>query len=125
MHAIAPRIAPPTTCRWWAPTATVVVALSPVVDSGGAGFASALERVVNGYDLSRREAQVALCCAEGMTNARIALELYLSPRTVHRHLNSVYRKIGTNSRAAAVRFATERGLIPGAPRPFRLVFPNR
>lgn len=50
--------------------------------------------------------------AEGMTNARIAQELYLSPRTVHRHLNRIYHKLGTNSRASAARFATEHGLLP-------------
>ena len=62
--------------------------------------------------LTAREVEVLKLVAEGLTNARVAERLYLSPRTVHRHLNSVYRKIGTNSRAAAVRFATERGLIP-------------
>ena len=44
---------------------------------------------------------------EGMTNAQ---ELYLSPRTVHRHLNSVYNKLGVRSRTAATRFAMEHGL---------------
>ena len=61
--------------------------------------------------LTAREVEVLKLVAEGMTNARIAQELYLSPRTVHRHLNSVYRKIGTNSRASAARFATEHGLL--------------
>jgi DNA-binding NarL/FixJ family response regulator len=62
--------------------------------------------------LTTREVEVVKLVAEGMTNAQIAQRLYLSPRTVHRHLNSVYRKIGTNSRAAAARFATEHGLLP-------------
>jgi DNA-binding NarL/FixJ family response regulator len=62
--------------------------------------------------LTAREAEVLRLVAEGMTNAQVAERLYLSPRTVHRHLNSIYRKIGTNSRAAAARFATEHGLLP-------------
>jgi predicted ATPase/DNA-binding CsgD family transcriptional regulator len=61
--------------------------------------------------LTAREVEVLKLVAEGMTNARIAQELYLSPRTVHRHLNSVYHKLGTNSRASAARFATEHGLL--------------
>jgi DNA-binding NarL/FixJ family response regulator len=62
--------------------------------------------------LTSREVEVLKLVAEGLTNAQIAERLYLSPRTVHRHLSSVYRKLGTNWRAAAARFATERGLIP-------------
>jgi predicted ATPase/DNA-binding CsgD family transcriptional regulator len=62
--------------------------------------------------LTAREVEVLKLVAEGMTNARIAQELYLSPRTVHRHLNRIYHKLGTNSRASAARFATEHGLLP-------------
>jgi non-specific serine/threonine protein kinase len=61
--------------------------------------------------LTAREVEVLKLVAEGMTNARIAQELYLSPRTVHRHLNRIYQKLGTNSRASAARFASERGLL--------------
>jgi DNA-binding CsgD family transcriptional regulator len=45
-----------------------------------------------------------------MTSAQIAKELFLSPRTVHSHLNSIYHKIGVNSRSAATRYALEHGL---------------
>jgi DNA-binding NarL/FixJ family response regulator len=48
--------------------------------------------------------------ATGMTNAQVAETLFLSPRTVQRHLNSVYHKIGVGSRTAATRFALEHGL---------------
>jgi predicted ATPase/DNA-binding CsgD family transcriptional regulator len=61
--------------------------------------------------LSAREVEVLKLLASGMTNARIAQELYISPRTVNRHLNSVYRKLGVGSRAAAARFASEHGLL--------------
>jgi DNA-binding CsgD family transcriptional regulator len=43
--------------------------------------------------------------AEGMTNAQIARELYISSRTVNAHLRSVYHKIGFSTRAEAPRFA--------------------
>jgi DNA-binding CsgD family transcriptional regulator len=48
---------------------------------------------------------------EGMTNAQVAQELFLSPRTVNAHLNSVYHKLEVTSRSAAVRFAVENGLV--------------
>jgi non-specific serine/threonine protein kinase len=60
--------------------------------------------------LSAREAEVLKLVAEGLTNVRIAERLFISPRTVDRHLNSAYRKIGASSRAAATRFAIEHGL---------------
>jgi DNA-binding NarL/FixJ family response regulator len=48
--------------------------------------------------------------ATGLTNDQVAARLYLSPRTVQRHLNSVYHKIGVSSRTSATRFALEHGL---------------
>jgi DNA-binding NarL/FixJ family response regulator len=60
--------------------------------------------------LSAREAEVLRLVAQGKTNAQIAQELFLSPRTVNRHLNSVYHKLGVSSRSAATRFALEHGL---------------
>ena len=46
-----------------------------------------------------------------MTDARIAKELYISPRTVNAHLGSVYNKIGSSTRAEATRFASEHDLL--------------
>lgn len=60
--------------------------------------------------LTPREMEVLKLVATGMTNAQIAETLYLSPRTVQRHLNSVYHKIGASSRTVATRFALEHGL---------------
>jgi ATP/maltotriose-dependent transcriptional regulator MalT len=60
--------------------------------------------------LSAREAEVLELVAKGLTNAKIAEELFISPNTVNRHLNSVYGKLGISSRAAATRFALEHGL---------------
>jgi DNA-binding NarL/FixJ family response regulator len=49
--------------------------------------------------------------AEGLTNAQVAQRLYLSPRTVQRHLNSIYHKLGASSRTLATRFAIEHDLL--------------
>jgi DNA-binding CsgD family transcriptional regulator len=61
--------------------------------------------------LSPREVEVLGLVAEGLTNAQIAQRLFLSPRTVQRHLNSIYHKLGVSSRAVATRFAMEHGLL--------------
>jgi DNA-binding CsgD family transcriptional regulator len=60
--------------------------------------------------LTPREVEVLGLVAEGLTSAQIAERLFLSPRTVHRHLNSIYHKLGVSSRSAATRFAIEHGL---------------
>jgi predicted ATPase/DNA-binding CsgD family transcriptional regulator len=61
--------------------------------------------------LSPREVEVLGLVAEGLTNAQVAQRLFLSPRTVQRHLNSIYHKLGASSRAAATRFAIEHDLL--------------
>jgi DNA-binding CsgD family transcriptional regulator len=61
--------------------------------------------------LSAREVEVLRLAAQGMTNAQIAQRLFVSPRTVNWHLGSVYRKLGSSSRAEAVRFASEHNLL--------------
>jgi len=61
--------------------------------------------------LTSREVEVLGLVATGLTNAQVAKELFLSPRTVQRHLNSIYRKLGVSSRTAATRFAIEHGLL--------------
>ena len=61
--------------------------------------------------LTPREVEVLNLVAEGLTNPQVAQKLFLSPRTVQRHLNSVYRKLGVSSRAAATRLALEHGLL--------------
>jgi predicted ATPase/DNA-binding CsgD family transcriptional regulator/DNA-binding XRE family transcriptional regulator len=60
--------------------------------------------------LSEREVEVLRLVAQGLTNAEVAAQLYLSPRTVEAHLRRIYDKLGTSSRAAAVRFALEHDL---------------
>jgi DNA-binding CsgD family transcriptional regulator len=60
--------------------------------------------------LSPREIEVLRLIVDGRTNAEIAAELYLSERTVHRHVSSILTKLGVRSRTAAAILAVQRGL---------------
>lgn len=60
--------------------------------------------------LSARETEVLRLVAAGLTNAQIAEQLVISPRTVDAHLTSIYSKIGVKSRTAATRYAFEHHL---------------
>ena len=51
--------------------------------------------------------------AAGHTNKQIAAELFLSEKTVSRHLSNIFAKIGVTSRSAATAFAFEQGLVTG------------
>jgi DNA-binding CsgD family transcriptional regulator/tetratricopeptide (TPR) repeat protein len=60
--------------------------------------------------LTRREAEVLGLLAAGHSNKEIAAQLFLSERTVERHITTVYRKIGTRRRTEAMAFALRHGL---------------
>lgn len=62
----------------------------------------ALSRVLENHNLSRREAQVALCCVEGLTNAGIGHRLQVSEQTVKFHLRHVFIKFGVKRRAELI-----------------------
>lgn len=61
--------------------------------------------------LSRREAEVLGLLAQGLSNKEIAGILWLSERTVERHITSLYRKIGVERRSEATAFALRNGLM--------------
>lgn len=65
-------------------------------------FSAAMESVVVGNDLSRREAQVALCCAQGLTNAEIGKKLFISEQTVKFHLRHIFIKFGVKRRTELI-----------------------
>jgi DNA-binding NarL/FixJ family response regulator len=52
--------------------------------------------------LTGREREVLVLVAQGWTNVAIARALAVSPRTVAKHLEHAYRKLGVCNRAAAV-----------------------
>jgi DNA-binding NarL/FixJ family response regulator len=53
-------------------------------------------------DLSERELTVLTLLAEGRHNREIAAQLSISPRTVDRHCDNIYAKLGVGSRTEAV-----------------------
>ncbi len=57
--------------------------------------------------LSPREAEVLSLLTTGVTNAAIAERLHVSPGTVKKHLDNVYRKLGVQGRVQAVAAALE------------------
>jgi DNA-binding NarL/FixJ family response regulator len=64
-----------------------------------------------GEQLSPREREVLAFVARGMTNREVGEALFLSPRTVGRHLGSAMRKLHVNSRTAAAIAAADAGLL--------------
>ena len=61
--------------------------------------------------LTVREAEVLRLVAGGLTNNDIATQLFLSPKTVSRHLSNIFTKLGVSSRASATAFAVEHHLL--------------
>jgi DNA-binding NarL/FixJ family response regulator len=48
--------------------------------------------------LTEREQEIARLVAEGGTNREIAKVLFLSPKTVERHVSNVFKKVGVRNR---------------------------
>lgn len=63
--------------------------------------------------LTERESQIMMLVATGRTDSAIARELRVSTRTICKHLEHVYRKLGVANRAAAVACFCRRH--PGTP----------
>jgi DNA-binding CsgD family transcriptional regulator len=61
--------------------------------------------------LTPREREVLELAAEGFSGPQIAEQLVLSPRTVKRHFDNLYARLGVGDRAAAVARGLRHGLI--------------
>src|SRR5215472_6828368 len=64
--------------------------------------------------LSRREREVAVLVAEGLTDRQIATRLFISERTAEGHVQQIRNKLGFDNRAQIASWATMQGLSPGA-----------
>lgn len=65
-------------------------------------------------DLTDREVDVLRHVARGLSNRDVADRLFISPKTVGRHVEHIYQKIGVSSRAAAALFAVRHDLLRGS-----------
>jgi DNA-binding CsgD family transcriptional regulator/tetratricopeptide (TPR) repeat protein len=63
------------------------------------------------HGLSARELQVLLLVAAGKTNKVIAGELFLSEKTIDRHVSNIFNKLDVTSRAAATAWAYQHRLV--------------
>ena len=61
--------------------------------------------------LTRRETEIVRLCAQGKNTKQIARDLFISPRTVERHKENVFLKLGINSSTDLMKFAIKRGLV--------------
>ncbi|MER6267455.1 LuxR C-terminal-related transcriptional regulator [Streptomyces sp900105755] len=68
--------------------------------------------------LTPRELTVLLLLTEALTADAIGRRLGISARTVHKHVENIYRKLGTRDRLGTVLHAQRLGLVP-APGPAR------
>ncbi len=64
-----------------------------------------------GHRLSKRELEVLRLLATGKTNKDIGRKLFVSERTVDRHVSNIFLKLGVSTRAAATAFAYENRLV--------------
>lgn len=69
--------------------------------------------------LTPRELQVAVTISRGATNREAAAALFLSEKTIERHLSAVYAKLGLRSRTELARLLArdDRGIPPISPAP--------
>ena len=64
----------------------------------------------NPAGLTTRQIEVLRLLADGLSNAQIAADLYISKKTVEHHVSAIYNRLDVPSRHEAIRAATELGL---------------
>ncbi len=88
-------------------------AVAAVLEAAGQGKRGKKVPFVAG--LTAREVDVLQRLARGSTTKEIGQELGLSPKTVDNHIQSIYGKLGVNTRGGATLFAMEHGLLRPGP----------
>lgn len=84
-------------------------AVACVVSAAGGEFTRPAP--MNPDGLTDREVEVLSHIASGMTNRDVADALFISPKTVGRHVENIYVKIGVSTRAGAAVYAMDQGLL--------------
>jgi DNA-binding NarL/FixJ family response regulator len=63
------------------------------------------------YGLTKRELEILQKTSEGLTNNQIAEVLFISPKTVRKHIENIYQKLQVHNRVEAVNVAVRDKLI--------------
>ena len=92
---------------------SIVEFVQPAADEPEAASSGVSAAVTHGHKLTLREIEVLTLLVQGLSNREMAEQLTLSPRTVERHLENVYRKTGARNRAEATAYAFTHGLLSG------------
>ena len=61
--------------------------------------------------LTRRELDVLRLAARGHATGQIADQLFISPKTADHHIQHIYGKIGTSTRAGAALWAMQHAVV--------------
>lgn len=61
--------------------------------------------------LTKREVEILTATARGATNRQVAQQIFISEKTVARHLANIYAKLGVSSRTAAVAWAHRNNML--------------
>jgi DNA-binding NarL/FixJ family response regulator len=88
-----------------------VVIVGPEEGSLGEIAAGLQRRRDDAIRLTRREQEVLMIAAEGLTARMIAERLGVRERTITTHLSRIYGKLGVGSRLGALRVAARSGLL--------------
>lgn len=64
-----------------------------------------------GVVISERERQVLVLCADGLSDAQIAIELGIAAKTVNFHIENIKRRLNAKNRVHAVAKAMRRRII--------------
>lgn len=62
-------------------------------------------------DLTSRELEILECIVKGMSNKKIAAELFIAEATVKTHINSILSKLAVEDRTQAATTAIQRGIV--------------
>jgi len=88
---------------------------SRAADGTPAGLPGAVSQRRRSDRLTRREREVAVRLARGLTNREIADDLVISAGTAERHVTNILNKLGYHSRAQIAVWAGEHGLLGNEP----------
>ena len=69
------------------------------------------------HPLSRRELEVAVLIAQGLTSKEVGTKLFIERGTVDTHVQHIYNKLNIDSRPQLAVWLMERGLLPRASAP--------